>query len=57
MLNYICIESYIPNTASEHISNTTKLFPESTQIPRLPPEKSVRHYTYYLTEYLQNTTP
>ena len=57
MLHYRCLTSYIPKTASEHVCDTTKLFPAQKIFPRLSPADEITSVAADLTEELQHHTP
>ena len=57
MIHYRCLISYIPNTASEIVSDMTELFLIQKNFPSLSPEDAVTSATADLTEALQNPTP
>ena len=49
MLHYRCLTYYIPKTASERVSDTTGLFPDQKNFPRLSPEDAVTRSAADLT--------
>ena len=57
MLHFRCLTSYIPNTASERVSNTTELFPAQKNFPSLSPADVVASAATDLIEALQHPTP
>ena len=56
-LHYRCLTSYIPNKASERVSNKTELFPVQKKSPSLFTADTVTIAAADLTEALQNPTP
>ena len=54
MIQYRCLISYISKTESEHISDTTELFPVQKKFPSLSPVDAMTQAEADLTEALQN---
>ena len=57
MIQFRCLTSYIPKTASERVSDTTEVFPAQKIFPSLSPAYAVTSAAADLRDDLQNPTP
>ena len=57
MIYYRCLTSYIPNTETEIVSDTTDFFPETLTLPILSSKDSETHAAAFLIYALLNPTP
>ena len=56
MLHYRCLTFYIPKTAKERVSNTTKFLPETLTLPIISSKYAATHPSSDLTHDLLNPT-